>query len=83
MPGRALLNPLKQRCLRASLRMSASASLAASVSRRQDGDDVLPIAEQADDIEMVLGLEVEPLHREVGDAPGTQARDLAQLPQAG
>ena len=41
------------------------------------------VAEQADDTEVVVGLEAEPLHGETRDPPGAQARDLAQLPGAG
>ena len=52
-------------------------ALAGSLIGAQDGDDVLPIAEQADDIQVVFSFKVQPLHGEVGDAPGTQARDLA------
>jgi hypothetical protein len=43
--------------------------MAVVVAVRQDGDDVLPVAEQADDIEVVFGLEVQPLHGEAGDPP--------------
>ena len=41
------------------------------------------VAEQADDTEVVLGLEAEPLHGEARDPPGAQVLDLAQLPEAG
>lgn len=58
-------------------------ALPGSLIGAQDGDDVLPITEQADDIQVVLRFEVQPLHGEVGDAPGSQARDFAQLSQSG
>ena len=48
----------------------------------EDGDDVLSVTEQADDIEVTVGLEVEPLHRKAGHSPGTQARQFAQLPHS-
>lgn len=43
---------------------------------------VLPAAQDADDVEAVVSLGVRPPHREVGHAPGPQAGDLAQVPEA-
>ncbi len=43
----------------------------------------MSVTEKANDIEMIGCLEVEPLHREPSDSPGSQARDVAQLTQPG
>ncbi len=54
-----------------------------SLIRAEDGDDVLSVTEQADDIEVTVGLELEALHRKAGHSPETQAREFAQLPNRG
>jgi hypothetical protein len=46
-----------------------------------DGDHVLPVAYQANGIEVVLGFEAQPRHGEAGDPPRAQPWDLAQRPQ--
>lgn len=48
----------------------------------EDGNDVLSVAKQSNDIQVICGLKVEPLHRKARDAPGAQACDLAQLSKA-
>ena len=47
-----------------------------------DGDEVLSVTEQADDIAVAFGLKTERLHRKASHSPGTQAREFAQLPQS-
>lgn len=53
-----------------------------SLIRAEYGNDVLPVAEQAHDIEMAFSLEIQPLHGKASDTPGTQSREITHLPQA-
>lgn len=48
----------------------------------KDGGNVLTLAEQANDVEMIMRFEIQPLHGKACDAPGAKSGYVAQFPES-